>query len=135
MAVPRQADFYLCGPAGFLCDLTAGLEAWGVATGRIHSETFGGAGASTPGVVGAPVRTPHLPEGPAGAGPSASFARSGIVTRWDGRFCNRTAAVKPPLFFDHIEFRGPTIPSQSRSEWLELPLLRHSVDACLPAPS
>jgi ferredoxin-NADP reductase/ferredoxin len=86
LAVPQQADFYLCGPAGFLRDLTAGLKAWGVASGRIHSETFGGAGASTPGIVGAPVRPPHVPEGPVGAGPSVSFARSGIATRWDGRY-------------------------------------------------
>ena len=44
------------------------------------------AGASTPGIVGAPVRPPHVPEGPVGAGPSVSFARSGIATRWDGRY-------------------------------------------------
>jgi hypothetical protein len=36
-----------------------------------------------------------------------SFARSGIATRWDGRFCSRTAAVKPPLLFYHVEFSGP----------------------------
>ena len=55
------------------------------------------------------------------AGPSVSLARSGIATRWDGRF-SLTAAVKPPLLFDHVEFPGPTIPSQPRSEWLVLPI-------------
>ena len=30
LGVPRDADFYLCGPPTFLRDLTAGLSAWGV---------------------------------------------------------------------------------------------------------
>ena len=29
--VPRDADFYICGPSAFMSDLTAGLAAWGVA--------------------------------------------------------------------------------------------------------
>jgi MOSC domain-containing protein YiiM/ferredoxin-NADP reductase len=31
LGVPRDADFYMCGPATFLQDLTAGLATWGVA--------------------------------------------------------------------------------------------------------
>lgn len=41
--LPRlDADFYLCGPSGFLSELTAGLEHRGVAATRIHTEEFGG---------------------------------------------------------------------------------------------
>ena len=29
LGVPREADFYLCGPPPFMTDLTAGLAAWG----------------------------------------------------------------------------------------------------------
>jgi ferredoxin-NADP reductase/predicted pyridoxine 5'-phosphate oxidase superfamily flavin-nucleotide-binding protein len=36
-----DADFYLCGPLGFLASLEQGLEALGVPGDRIHSETFG----------------------------------------------------------------------------------------------
>jgi ferredoxin-NADP reductase/predicted pyridoxine 5'-phosphate oxidase superfamily flavin-nucleotide-binding protein len=36
-----DADFYLCGPMGFMSDLQSGLTAGGVAEGRIHTETFG----------------------------------------------------------------------------------------------
>jgi len=37
-----DADFYLCGPAGFLADLAADLRARGVPEARIHVEQFAG---------------------------------------------------------------------------------------------
>ncbi|MCE3026671.1 pyridoxamine 5'-phosphate oxidase family protein [Salinicola sp. DM10] len=40
----EDAHYLLCGPAGFLADLSAGLEAHGVAADRIAFETFGPAG-------------------------------------------------------------------------------------------
>jgi hypothetical protein len=36
--VPRDGDFYVCGPSTFMSDLSAGLAAWGVAPGCIHTE-------------------------------------------------------------------------------------------------
>jgi ferredoxin-NADP reductase len=39
-----DADFYLCGPTGFLSSLSAEFEARGVPAARIHTETFGPAG-------------------------------------------------------------------------------------------
>jgi ferredoxin-NADP reductase len=82
LGVPRDADFYLCGPARFMTDLTAALGAWPVAADRIHSERFAGSAAMTPGVVGAARPAPHLPAGDAGPGPLVSFARSGIAAHW-----------------------------------------------------
>ena len=41
LGVPRNADFYICGPSAFISDLTAGLAAWGIAKGQIHAELFG----------------------------------------------------------------------------------------------
>jgi len=35
-----QTQYLLCGPAGFVADLTAGLESQGVPEGFIHFETF-----------------------------------------------------------------------------------------------
>lgn len=35
-----EADYYLCGPAGFLAELKSGLEARGVREDKIHDETF-----------------------------------------------------------------------------------------------
>jgi ferredoxin-NADP reductase len=82
LGVPRDGDFYVCGPSGFLGDLRTGLAAWGVPAQRIHSELFSGGPSLTPGVIAAPVRAPHLPTDSPGTGPLVSFARSGIAVRW-----------------------------------------------------
>jgi ferredoxin-NADP reductase/MOSC domain-containing protein YiiM len=86
IGVPRNADFYLCGPASFLRSLTAGLQAWGVAYGRVHQEIFGPDESVTPGIASAQRGTPHLPARPPGTGPQVSFARSGLVVPWDPAF-------------------------------------------------
>ena len=41
LGAPREADFYLCGPAAFMRSLTADLASWGVSAERLHSENFG----------------------------------------------------------------------------------------------
>jgi ferredoxin-NADP reductase len=86
LGVPRDADFYLCGPPAFMSDLSAGLVAWGIAADRIHTEIFGSGPSKTPGVAAAAPRPPHLPDGPAGTGPLVSFARSNLNVRWGLRF-------------------------------------------------
>lgn len=82
LRVPRDGDYYLCGPSGFLGDARAGLMAWGVPADRIHSEVFAGGPSLTPGVLAGPLRAPHQPPGTPGTGPLISFARSGIAVRW-----------------------------------------------------
>lgn len=84
--VPRDAEFYLCGPSAFLQDLSAGLAVWGAAGDRVHMEIFGPGKSMTPGVSDAPVRPAHAPAGPAGDGPQVSFARSGLTVRWDEKY-------------------------------------------------
>jgi uncharacterized protein len=44
-----NTDFYICGPVGFMADVSSALTAFGVAPERIHTETFGPAagGSST----------------------------------------------------------------------------------------
>ena len=86
LGVPRDADFYLCGPPAFMTDLMASLAAWGVAANRIHSEAFGSRPALTPGTAAAPLKPPHLPAGAVGAGPLVSFARTGLNVRWGPAF-------------------------------------------------
>lgn len=41
LGLPREADFYLCGPTGFMAGIHGALEELGIAPGRIHSESFG----------------------------------------------------------------------------------------------
>jgi len=36
LGVPREGDFYLCGPPTFLAELTAGMVAWGVPQDRLR---------------------------------------------------------------------------------------------------
>ncbi len=80
--VPREGDFYICGPSNFLGNLRRGLAAWGIPADRIHSEMFAGGPSLTPGVIATSVQTPHQPAGTPGSGPLVSFARSGITVRW-----------------------------------------------------
>jgi ferredoxin-NADP reductase/MOSC domain-containing protein YiiM len=85
LSVPRNSDFYLCGPSSFLQNMREGLRSWGVLAGNVHMEIFGALEGITPGVEQVD-HTPHLPEGPPGPGPSVSFLRSGITVAWDPKF-------------------------------------------------
>jgi ferredoxin-NADP reductase/ferredoxin len=80
--LPRDAEAYLCGPAGFLVDVTAALVGAGVAATRIHTEIFGSLPALTPGIAPAPARPPHAPAGRPGDGPPVSFVRSDLTVPW-----------------------------------------------------
>ena len=84
--LPRDADFYICGPQAFMSDLTVGLATSGIAPGRIHSEMFGAGPSITPGIAAAPRRPPHVPAGLSGSGPLVSFTRSGLNVRWEPTF-------------------------------------------------
>ena len=88
LGVPLEADFYLCGPSAFLNDMTSGLAALGVSGERVHEEIFGAAKAVTPGITESSRARPHPPEGPAGAGPRVSFARSGLNACWSPKFAS-----------------------------------------------
>jgi ferredoxin-NADP reductase/MOSC domain-containing protein YiiM len=80
--LPQDGDYYLCGPAAFMSDLTAGLSAWDVAPDRIHTELFGAGPSLTPGIAASAKKPAHVPAGAPGPGPMVSFARSGLNVRW-----------------------------------------------------
>ncbi|BBX48554.1 MOSC and FAD-binding oxidoreductase domain-containing protein [Mycobacterium cookii] len=81
LGLPRDGDAYLCGPAAFMAELSAGLVTYGLDPARVHTELFGAAGALTPGIAPTSV-LPHLPAGPPGPGPAIQFARSAISAPW-----------------------------------------------------
>jgi ferredoxin-NADP reductase len=85
LAIPIEADFYLCGPSAFLRDLNRDLISLGVLQDAIHQEVFGPAGSIAPGVTKAEGKPPHPPV-PLGSGPIVSFTRSGLAVPWDSRF-------------------------------------------------
>ena len=81
--LPRSADAYICGPAGFMADVSAALVGLGVDGSRVHTEIFGAAPSETPGIAAAATRPPHPPAGEPGTGPAIAFARSGLTVPWD----------------------------------------------------
>jgi ferredoxin-NADP reductase/MOSC domain-containing protein YiiM/ferredoxin len=83
LALPRDADIYLCGPTQFMADMKEALTTLGVAPDRIHIEIFSGGESMIPGVVGAATRTPHRPSNEPSTGLRISFARSAISAHWD----------------------------------------------------
>ncbi|HET7050242.1 MAG TPA: MOSC and FAD-binding oxidoreductase domain-containing protein [Solirubrobacteraceae bacterium] len=82
MQIPEGADYYICGPAGFMRELSAGLTARGIPPERISMEIFGTVEASAPGVVG-DRPAPHQPAGRPGQGPVVTFSRSNLAVAWD----------------------------------------------------
>jgi ferredoxin-NADP reductase/MOSC domain-containing protein YiiM/ferredoxin len=86
LQVPKEADFYLCGPPAFLFDLIEELKSWGVPNSRIYSETFGASSSITPGIAMTMPVPPHPPSGSVGIGPKVSFVRSGLTVPWSSRY-------------------------------------------------
>ena len=82
VGVPIDGLYYLCGPIAFMDALSEGLAGLGVAVDRIHTEMFGAEGSLTPGIVAAPRRPPHQPDGEPGSGPLISFVRTGLNVHW-----------------------------------------------------
>jgi len=78
--VLKNANFYLCGPVGFLASLREELRDWGVADQLIHIETFGTA------LQSGPTTSPHPPSDQPDSGPSITFVNSNLTVRWDDRY-------------------------------------------------
>jgi ferredoxin-NADP reductase/MOSC domain-containing protein YiiM len=86
LGVPRDADFYLCGPPAFLEHFLAGLDDCGVSPTCIHTEIFGSEPSIVPGIKDRQFRVPHAPPGPPGNGPQISFSRTGLTVSWDSKY-------------------------------------------------
>lgn len=78
----RDSEAYLCGPATFMDEISAGLAALGIDAPRIHTEPFGPAPGMTPGISATPTRKPHPPAAEPGSGPRIEFARSDLAVPW-----------------------------------------------------
>ncbi len=85
---PHDAQAYLCGPAPFMGEISAGLAAIGIDATRIHTEPFGPAQGLTPGIAATPARAPHPPAGRPGTGPAIGFARSNLTIPWSADYAS-----------------------------------------------
>jgi ferredoxin-NADP reductase/MOSC domain-containing protein YiiM/ferredoxin len=88
LELPADAEAYLCGPATFMEEVSAGLAASGLDAAHIHTEPFGPAPGLTPGIDAAPARTPHAPPGEPGGGPTIEFARSNLAVPWSSDYAS-----------------------------------------------
>jgi ferredoxin-NADP reductase/MOSC domain-containing protein YiiM len=79
---PRDAQAYVCGPAAFMEEISAGLAAIGCDATHIHTEPFGPAAGLTPGIAATSMRAPHAPSGQPGGGPTIEFSRSSLAVPW-----------------------------------------------------
>ncbi|MFK0024745.1 MOSC domain-containing protein [Streptomyces sp. NPDC090798] len=86
LGIPADAHAYLCGPEGFMSTVTSALQQVGLSSSNIHTEVFGALAAINPGIARTGSGHPHQPTGPRGAGPSVTFARSGLSTGWSERY-------------------------------------------------
>jgi ferredoxin-NADP reductase/ferredoxin len=84
--VPKDADYYLCGPEGFMHVISAALTARGVQPERVATEAFGAVAVSASGLVKDGDRPPHAPEGSPGTGPIVTFVKSSLAIPWDDRY-------------------------------------------------
>lgn len=82
LGLPADTSAYICGPTGFMTEMTDALVALGIAPERVHTELFGARSAINPGVTDVRRVTPHAPPGPPGTGPLVTFARSGLAVPW-----------------------------------------------------
>ena len=86
IGLPRNGDFYLCGPPAFLHNFSAELKTWGADAARVRWEVFGTEEPMTPGIKPVPRRSVHPPPGAPGIGPVVSSTRSGLSVPWNFRF-------------------------------------------------
>ena len=86
LGIPADAHAYPCGPEGFMSAVTSGLQPAELNGSNIHTEVFGALAAINPGITHTGSGHPHQPPGPRGAGPSVTFARSGLPTGWSDRY-------------------------------------------------
>jgi ferredoxin-NADP reductase/MOSC domain-containing protein YiiM len=84
--VPLDADYYLCGPDGFMRAIAGALTARGVAPDRVATEAFGAVPVYASGIVSTGDREPHPPAGEPGSGPTVTFVRSRLAVPWDDRY-------------------------------------------------
>jgi ferredoxin len=84
--LPVEADYYVCGPAGFMSAIGAVLTARGVDPANVSTEAFGAVAVHASGIVTSGDRDPHPPSGAPGSGPTVTFVRSNLAVAWDERF-------------------------------------------------
>ena len=115
VGVPPEANVYLCGPPAFMAGMREELATLNVAPERMYVELFNGSESMTPGVVGAAVRTPHLPADDLSRGPLVSFARSGIAAHWNASTYQSILELAEPATSRFVGRVGPVFVTAAKA--------------------
>jgi ferredoxin-NADP reductase len=75
LAIAPDSEALVCGPDGFMAEVTALLVAAGLDPAAIRTETFGGGAAR-------PATAPHPPADAPGDGAAVTYSRSGLTVRF-----------------------------------------------------
>jgi ferredoxin-NADP reductase len=85
IGVPRNSDFYLCGPWSFLQAMRDGLQNWNVVSQNVHVETFGALDRITPGMAQVDLRPkPRFDSTVYGSSRALGFSLQLVVDFADG---------------------------------------------------
>ncbi len=82
LQLPIQSECYVCGPPGYIQNITDALKIVGIQGNKIRSELFGSSAESA----ARGGKVPHLPTENTGQGPLVTFSKSKISFRWHPRF-------------------------------------------------
>ena len=85
LGLPREGNYYLCGPPTFLEQITRALREYGIPPPSIRAEVFASAAPRLTAVQSSATH-PHPPAEGLGSGPRISFTRSGLTVCWSDRF-------------------------------------------------
>ena len=96
--IPVDADYYICGPDGFMRDLSASLLARGTPPEQVAMEAFGAAAVQRPPGLEGDRPAPHAPAGPPGPGPDVTFSRSGLTASWDPSYTTCSSSPRRAMY-------------------------------------
>ena len=90
LGLPKNADYYVCGPSSFMPDVRTALESSQIDSSQIHEEQFDGGSENQS---GAPPSRPAMqrreaPDGRPAVDVEVTFSRSGVTVKWDSRLGN-----------------------------------------------
>jgi len=88
LELPAGGECYICGPAGYIRDLTDWLVQNGIVREQIFTELFGDEQPAPGG------KAPHAPVNDSGTGPIITFSKSKISMKWSEQYHSLLEAVE-----------------------------------------
>jgi ferredoxin-NADP reductase/MOSC domain-containing protein YiiM len=88
LRLPTNADYYVCGPSSFMCDIRSALQSFKVEPSHIYEEMFEGSAGKSSDTGSFLPATSQDREKPRAVEVDVVFAKSGVTVPWDSRLGN-----------------------------------------------